>query len=60
MAKRPPRRTAGAAATVKRPPLNERDKKTMGQLRGLADDVTDTAKRKREPHLDIPARALRT
>jgi DNA topoisomerase-6 subunit A len=58
MAKRPTRRTADATATAKRPPLNERDKKTMGQLRGLADDVADTAKRKREPHLDIPARAL--
>jgi DNA topoisomerase-6 subunit A len=60
MAKRPFRRAASTAttATAKRPALNERDKKTMGQIVGMADDVTATAAKKREPHVDIPARAL--
>ncbi|HEY4313017.1 MAG TPA: DNA topoisomerase IV subunit A [Pirellulales bacterium] len=58
MAKRPPRRTAGATTPAKPVALNERDKKTMGQLVGMADVVTATAAKKREPHLDIPARAL--
>lgn len=57
MAKRSSKRTA-ATATAKRPALSERDKKTFASLRTLADEVTATAARKREPHLDIPARAL--
>ena len=57
MAKRTSRRSDGATAT-KNLPLNERDTKTMGQIHGLANDLAATAKRKREPHLDIPARAL--
>ena len=60
MAKRPARRTAGATTTTttKAVALNERDTKTMGQLVGMADVVATTAAKKREPHLDIPARAL--
>jgi DNA topoisomerase-6 subunit A len=58
MAKRPARRTAGATTTAKSVSLNERDKKTMGQLVGMADVVAQSAERKRDPHLDIPARAL--
>ena len=58
MAKRPARRTAGDTTTAKPVALNERDKKTMGQLVGMADDVATTAAKKREPHFDIPARAL--
>ncbi|HVU87405.1 MAG TPA: DNA topoisomerase IV subunit A [Pirellulales bacterium] len=60
MAKRSTRRAAGDTATTKTKPvaLNDRDKKTMGQLVGMADVVATTAAKKREPHLDIPARAL--
>ncbi len=59
MAKRKSRQTAdGATATAPKVDLNERDKKTMGQLVGMADVVATTAAKKREPHLDIPARAL--
>jgi DNA topoisomerase-6 subunit A len=38
--------------------LSGRDKKTLSDLRGLADGVVTAAERKREPHLEIPARAL--
>ena len=58
MAKRSPRRDAGEMTKAKSVPLNDRDKKTMGQIVDMADVVTTTAAKKREPHLDIPARAL--
>jgi DNA topoisomerase-6 subunit A len=60
MAKRSARRAAGDTTTTKAKPvaLNERDKKTMGQIVEMADVVATTAAKKREPHLDIPARAL--
>ena len=38
--------------------LTKRDKKTLGDLKGLADGVVAAADRKREPFLEIPARAL--
>lgn len=38
--------------------LSARDKKTLKDLRDLADGVVTAAERKKEPHLDIPARAL--
>ena len=51
--------TATATATkTKRAAVNPRDKKTLDELRNLADGVTAVAARKREPHFDIPARAL--
>lgn len=37
---------------------NARDKRTMGQLVGLADDVVSAANRARDPHVDIPSRTL--
>ncbi|MEX0713110.1 MAG: DNA topoisomerase IV subunit A [Pirellulales bacterium] len=51
---------AGAAAANNKPAvaLSGRDKKTLSDLRGLADGVVTAAERKREPHLEIPARAL--
>lgn len=60
MAKRSARRAAGDTSTTETKPvaLNERDKKTMGQIVEMADVVATTAAKKREPHLDIPARAL--
>ncbi|MBN1912014.1 MAG: DNA topoisomerase IV subunit A [Pirellulales bacterium] len=38
--------------------LSTRDKRTMGQLVGLADGVVDAAQKRRDPHMDIPTRAL--
>ncbi len=38
--------------------LKPRDKRTLGQLTGLADGVVKAADRRRDPHVDIPARTL--
>ena len=38
--------------------LNSRDAKTMKRLRELADGVVETAGRKRDPYVDMPARSL--
>ena len=46
------------SASTPKPTLSTRDKKTLKDLTGLADRVVATAERKREPHLDIPTRAL--
>ncbi len=40
------------------PKLPARDRKTLDLITGLADGVTKTAQASREPHLDIPTRAL--
>ncbi len=48
-------RATGSAAKVKLPP---RDQKTMNDLLGLADRITDDANKKRDPYLDIPSRSL--
>lgn len=59
MAKKSRSKSTGATATATKPvELNERDKKTMGNLREMADIVRTAAEKKREPHFDIPARAL--
>jgi DNA topoisomerase-6 subunit A len=46
-----------STATAK-PKLNPRDKKTLGEIVGLANDVVVAAEKRRDPHLDIPARSL--
>jgi DNA topoisomerase VI subunit A len=46
-------RAAGPVVT-----LNARDKKTLGDLVGLADRIVEDASKSRDPYLDIPARAL--
>jgi DNA topoisomerase-6 subunit A len=48
--------TTTSAAAQRR--LNERDRKTLGDIVRVANEVVVTAEKKREPHLDIPARAL--
>ncbi|HEX5444001.1 MAG TPA: DNA topoisomerase IV subunit A [Pirellulales bacterium] len=48
-------KTAAKSAAVQ---ITKRDKKTLGDLKGLADGVVAAADRKREPYLEIPARAL--
>ncbi len=53
--KNAPLHGVAAVATVK---LTPRDKKTLGTLVGLADDVVTAAEKRRDPYLDIPARTL--
>ena len=38
--------------------LSNKDKRTMGNLVGLADEVAKAARRKKDPHVDIPTRSL--
>jgi DNA topoisomerase-6 subunit A len=53
------RKSAGAAtATKSAADLPERDRRTLGQLTKLADDVVSAARRKADPKLDVPTRAL--
>ncbi len=52
-------KTAAAATTpTAKPKLNDRQKKTLGEIIGLADGVVAAAQKKKDPHLDVPARAL--
>ena len=53
MAKKPAKSAAKQTAT-----LTEKDKKTLGNLRGMAQEVTGFAERGRAPHLDVPSRSL--
>jgi DNA topoisomerase-6 subunit A len=55
MARKPKPATTAPAA---RPRLSPRDSKTQAQLVGLADAVVAAAHKKKDPALDIPARAL--
>lgn len=52
------RTTATPAKPTPAAKLGPRDKKTLGDLRNLADGVVEAAQRKREPFLEIPTRAL--
>src|SRR5215813_12574973 len=38
--------------------LNARDKKTLGSIRTMADEVVQTAERGRAPFVEIPSRSL--
>src|SRR5256884_3289247 len=38
--------------------LTAKDKKTLGSIRGLADDVVQFAERGRAPYVDVPSRSL--
>ena len=38
--------------------LTDKDKKTLGSIRGLADGVVQSADRGRPPHVEIPSRSL--
>jgi DNA topoisomerase-6 subunit A len=46
-------KSGGAAVAV-----TAKDKKTLGSLRRVADDVADCAEKGRAPHLDVPSRSL--
>jgi DNA topoisomerase-6 subunit A len=60
MAKKKVRRKKVPAATTPRKAvqLSPRDKRTMGQLTGLADGVVAAARKARDPFVDIPSRTL--
>jgi DNA topoisomerase VI subunit A len=60
MAKTRIRRKRGAVAEAKQvaAKLTPRDKKTMGSIVGLADGVVTAAEKRKDPHVDIPARTL--
>lgn len=57
-----PKRKAKSAVETDEPvdvtKLNARDRKTFEQIRGLADGVVSSAKTRKDPALDIPARTL--
>jgi DNA topoisomerase-6 subunit A len=55
-----PRRKAAARTSVPqaKAKLAPRDKKTLAELTGLADGVVTAANRRRDPHVDVPARSL--
>jgi len=53
MVKKSSRKAAGAAATL--PPV---DRKTRKLIIELANEVARSAEKRRDPHLDIPARSL--
>jgi DNA topoisomerase-6 subunit A len=62
MAKKKVRRKTASPRTPRKsamkPKINPRDQRTLGQLVRLADGVVQSAQRRRDPHLDIPARSL--
>ncbi len=52
------RETASNKSPREKVVLNAKDKRTMSNLRNLADGVVRAAARRREPHVDIPSRTL--
>ena len=60
MAKRKVTRKKASSTTTKQAKvkLTPRDRKTLNSLRGLADGVVNAARRRRDPHVDIPSRTL--
>jgi DNA topoisomerase VI subunit A len=46
------------AKTTSKPKPSARDSRTLEQLVGLADRVVEAAEKRRDPHMDIPTRAL--
>ena len=53
------RKTATNGAAKPKVILSARDKRTLGNLVGMADGVVTAAKRRRDPHVDIPSRTLK-
>ena len=58
MAKKKARRKTKTIAKSSKSTTTAQDKKTMAELVGLADGVVTAAKKRRDLHLDIPARTL--
>ena len=51
-------KTASNGAERPKAKLSARDKRTLANLVGLADGVVTAAKRRRDPHVDVPSRTL--
>jgi len=59
MAKKTPKRKAARPdKAAKKPKITPQDRKTLGQLTGLADGVVRAAGARRDPYLDVPSRTL--
>ncbi|MCL6503736.1 MAG: DNA topoisomerase IV subunit A [Pirellulales bacterium] len=58
MAKKKKRPADAPARSTAKPQLSQRDRKTLQDLRQLADSVVQAAERRRDPHIDVPARSL--
>ncbi len=56
--KTPVTKAASGKRQVPKPKPSRRDMRTLGQLVELADGVVAAADRKRDPHMDVPARSL--
>ena len=56
----PSKKVVAGSSKVKRPKarVSTKDRKTLGELVSMADQVVLAARRKRDPHLDIPTRSL--
>jgi DNA topoisomerase VI subunit A len=52
------KKSSKASKTATKSKLNPRDKKTVGEIVGLATGVVTAAEKRRDPYLDIPARSL--
>jgi len=57
MAKKPQGKATATRKTEK-VVLSDKDKKTLHALRDVADQVVQSAERRRAPHLDVPSRSL--
>ena len=53
-----PKKTKPTKKTIETAALTVKDKKTLGSIRNLADDVVQSAQRGRAPHVEIPSRSL--
>jgi len=58
MAKRKPAKQTESAEKKEPVKLNDRDRKTLNDLVGLANEVAQFAEKQREPYIEIPTRAL--
>jgi DNA topoisomerase VI subunit A len=58
MAKRSRKSSSNGSTAVSTAKLTPRDKKTLGTLKELADQVVVAAEKRRDPYLDIPTRSL--
>ena len=58
MAKRKVARKKSSARAKSTAQASPRDRKTLASIKGLADEVVRAARRRRDPHVDIPSRTL--
>ncbi|MCC7087213.1 MAG: DNA topoisomerase IV subunit A [Pirellulales bacterium] len=58
MAKRSRKSNSSSTVVIDPAKLTPRDKKTLGVIKDLADQVVAAADKRRDPHVDIPSRTL--